>query len=114
MYKGPMVEGPALASLAAPAVAAAPEAVPLPAALAAAGASGAASALSVYVDDTPKARNEAWARLHGDPMLMVRSGTHGRTPVPHAHSVACVVCADARADAPRLRVRRSSSRSRRR
>lgn len=53
---------------------AAPEpSVPLPAALAAPALTAAASAVAVYVDDTPKARNEAWARLHGDPMLMVRS-----------------------------------------
>jgi hypothetical protein len=73
MYKGPMMEGPALPP--APAAAVEP-AVPLPAALmASATASATANAVSVYVDDTPKARNEAWARLHGDPMLMVRSRT---------------------------------------
>ncbi len=75
MYKGP-VEAPLMAGLPqAPAAAAAVQAVPAPVAAAPAQppADSAARALSVYVDDTPKARNEAWARLHGDPMLMVRS-----------------------------------------
>ena len=75
MYKGggsTMLQGPgAVSALPTPA---APElAVPLPAALAAPAVTASASAVAVYVDDTPKARNEAWARLHGDPMLMVRS-----------------------------------------
>ena len=74
MYKGgggsALLQGPAMSALPTPA---APEpAVPLPAALAAPAITSAASAVAVYVDDTPKARNEAWARLHGDPMLMVR------------------------------------------
>ena len=65
-----MLEGPAMSALPPPA---APEPfLPLPAALAAPAITAAASAVAVYVDDTPKARNEAWARLHGDPMLMVR------------------------------------------
>ena len=72
MYKGDgstLLQGPASVLQ----TAAAPEpAVPLPAALAAPVVSAATSAVAVYVDDTPKARNEAWARLHGDPMLMVR------------------------------------------
>ena len=71
MYKGPMVEGPALSAL--PAPSAAPEvAAPAHAAGAAVTAGAATGAVAVYLDDTPKARNEAWARLHGDPMLMVR------------------------------------------
>ena len=71
MYKGggsTLLQGPASVLQ----TAAAPEPVPLPAALAAPVVSAATSAVAVYVDDTPKARNEAWARLHGDPMLMVR------------------------------------------
>ena len=79
MYKGggsTMLQGPAMSALPMPA---APEpAVPLPAALAAPAVTAAASAVAVYVDDTPKARNEAWARLHGDPMLMVRLSTSVR------------------------------------
>ena len=75
MYKGAAgVDGALMSSLTGPAAPAAAEpAVPLPLALAApAAATAAGSALGVYVDDTPKARNEAWARLHADPMLMVR------------------------------------------
>jgi hypothetical protein len=73
MYKGggsAMLEGPAMSAL--PPPAATEPFVPLPAALATPAVTAGASAVAVYVDDTPKARNEAWARLHGDPMLMVR------------------------------------------
>ena len=73
MYKGSgptLLQGPA--SVSALQLAAPEPTVPLPAALAAPAVTASASAVAVYVDDTPKARNEAWARLHGDPMLMVR------------------------------------------
>jgi hypothetical protein len=65
MYKGPLADGPMTAMPPRPAgVPAAASIAPVP--------SSAARALGVYTDDTPKARNEAWARLHGDPMLLVR------------------------------------------
>jgi len=91
MYKGggsAMLEGPAMSALPPPA---APEpSVPLPAALAAPALTAAASAVAVYVDDTPKARNEAWARLHGDPMLMVRLGATKRAvAAPDAKPYLC-------------------------
>jgi len=68
MYKGSLGDGPALQRPTPAAEAAAPAAAPPSAAAPSAGA----RALGVYTDDTPKARNEAWARLHGDPMLLVR------------------------------------------
>jgi hypothetical protein len=69
MYKG-QAEGAAVVGPPPPAPA--DTSLPLPAALAPPAAAAPASALAVYHDDTPKARNEAWARLHGDPMLVVR------------------------------------------
>ena len=73
MYKGPMAEGPGLGG-AAPAKAP-PVQPPAPPEAAQPAAGAAHNALSVYVDDTPRARNEAWARLHADPMLMVRNSS---------------------------------------
>ena len=72
MYKGPMADGPGLAG-AAPAKAQAVQPPAPPETAQPAPGAAAHNALSVYVDDTPKARNEAWARLHADPMLMVRT-----------------------------------------
>jgi len=69
MYKGPLTDGPLVSAVPRAAAAAAVTAV-LPAA---APQLAAATALGVYTDDTPKARNEAWSRLHGDPMLLVRT-----------------------------------------
>ena len=114
MYKGPMREGPALSAPPAVPVAAEP-AVLLPAALTAATASATANAVSVYVDDTPKARNEAWARLHGDPMLMVRICTLCALPFVHmCLPVECTALTRAHLHRPPvLPARRSSSRSRR-
>ena len=100
MYKGHGPDAPVLAALAQqpPSAAQATVPAPPPAAPAPPAEDGAARALSVYVDDTPKARNEAWARLHGDPMLMVRPAL----PLPRWRS------------SPAAALRRSSSRIRRR
>jgi hypothetical protein len=69
MYKGPLTEAPAFGSSVAPVAPAPPPPPVLPPPPPAESAS---RALGVYTDDTPKARNEAWARLHGDPMLLAR------------------------------------------
>ena len=83
-----MLQGPAsVSALPTPAV---PEpVVPLPAALAAPAVTAAASAVAVYVDDTPKARNEAWARLHGDPMLMVGRCSAAARALPLTRKMDC-------------------------